>query len=104
MYLLSGADPRRPAREFFALQPLVVDAAWRLSTSADLARSSVTGPYPRGYRLSRWVGDQIVEASVTDRTIARRFDDVVQMRRHPSILATPGTVLRALRVNRATAR
>ncbi|MBM0239334.1 FAD-dependent monooxygenase [Micromonospora sp. ATA32] len=103
-YLRSDPDPRRPARTFFALQRVVVDAAWGMSTSADLARPSVSGPRPRGYRLSRWVADQIVAASVTDPTIARRFDDVVQMRRHPNSLATPGTLARAVRVNRADRR
>lgn len=103
-YLRSGPDPRRPARDFFALQRVVIDAAWGMSTSADLARPSVSGPRPRGYRLSRWIGDQIIAASVTDPTIARRFDAVVQMRRHPNSLATPGVLVRALSVNRADRR
>ncbi|MFC0003784.1 FAD-dependent oxidoreductase [Micromonospora siamensis] len=98
-YLRSGADPRRPAREFFALQRVVVDAAWDMSTSADLARPSVTAPRPRGYRLSRWVSNQIVAASVTDPTIARRFDAVVEMRSHPRSLASPAVLARAVRVN-----
>ncbi|MEV4756034.1 FAD-dependent monooxygenase [Micromonospora sp. NPDC049559] len=103
-YLGSRPDLARPAREFFALQKVVVDAAWGMSTSADLARPSVPGPYPRGYRLSSWIGNQILTASVVDPVIARRFDGVTHMRRHPSHLASPGTILRALRVNRRARR
>ncbi|RKR92994.1 2-polyprenyl-6-methoxyphenol hydroxylase-like FAD-dependent oxidoreductase [Micromonospora pisi] len=98
-YLSAEPDLSVAAREFFALQRVVVDAAWGISTSADLSRPSVSGPYPRGYRISSWVGNQIQEASVTDPTVARRFDAVTQMDRHPSYLATPGTVLRAIRAN-----
>jgi 2-polyprenyl-6-methoxyphenol hydroxylase-like FAD-dependent oxidoreductase len=100
MYLSGRPDLAQPAREFFALQKVVVDAAWSMSTSADLSRPSVPGPRPRGYRFSSWLGDQIQRATVTDRAVARRFDDVAQMRRHPTHLVTPGVVLRAIRANR----
>ncbi|SCF34579.1 2-polyprenyl-6-methoxyphenol hydroxylase [Micromonospora purpureochromogenes] len=103
-YLRSGPDLRRPAREFLALQRVVVDAAWGMSTSADLARPSVPGPRPPGHRISRWVADQITAASVTDPVTARRFDAVVEMRRHPNSLAAPRTLLRAVRVNQARER
>ncbi|SCG64512.1 2-polyprenyl-6-methoxyphenol hydroxylase [Micromonospora echinaurantiaca] len=98
-YLRSGPDLRVPARQFLALQKVVVDAAWSMSTSADLALPHVDGPYPRGYRLSSWVSRQIVTATVTDVPTARRFNDVVSMRAHPRSLATPGVVLGALRAN-----
>ncbi|MFI6237104.1 FAD-dependent oxidoreductase [Micromonospora sp. NPDC050784] len=99
-YLRSGPDLRAPARHFLALQKVVVDAAWSLSTSADLALPHVDGPYPRGYRLSRWASGQIIAATVTDVTTARRFNDVVSMREHPRSLARPGVLLGALRANR----
>ncbi|TDC85454.1 FAD-dependent oxidoreductase [Micromonospora sp. KC606] len=89
-----------PARRFLDLQQVVVEAAWSTSTSADLALPHVDGPYPRGYRLSSWVSRQIITATVTDVTVARRFNDVVSMCAHPSSLATPGVVLAALRANR----
>lgn len=98
-YLRPGPDLREPARHYFDLQRVVVDAAWALSTSADLALPHVDGPYPRGYRISSWVGRQIIRATVTDVATARRFNDVVSMRRHPSSLATPGVILGALRAN-----
>lgn len=104
LYLRSEPDLNTPAKSFFALQQAIVDAAWSISTSADLALPHVHGPYPRGYRLTNWITKQIVAASITDVEIARRFNEVTNMIRHPSSLATPGTVLRALRVNRRNRR
>ncbi|MGQ5261438.1 FAD-dependent oxidoreductase [Micromonospora sp. ZYX-F-536] len=100
MYLGSSPDLSVPARQYLDLQKVVVDAAWSLSTSADLALPHVDGPYPRGYRLSSWASRQIVAATVTDVTIARRFNEVVSLREHPRSLATPGVILGALRANR----
>ncbi|MGS2619858.1 FAD-dependent oxidoreductase [Micromonospora sp. LZ34] len=99
-YLRSGPDLGVTARHFLDLQQVVVDAAWSTSTSADLALPHVDAPYPRGYRFSSWVSRQIVTATVTDVAIARRFNEVVSMRAHPSSLATPGVILGALRANR----
>ncbi|MGN9768440.1 FAD-dependent oxidoreductase [Micromonospora sp. SD12] len=99
-YLRSRPGPGVPARRFFALQKVVVDVAWSMSTSADLALPHVDGPYPRGYRLSSWVSRQIVQATVTDVPTARRFNEVVSLRAHPRTLATPGVLLGALRANR----
>ncbi|KAB1948742.1 FAD-dependent oxidoreductase [Micromonospora sp. ALFpr18c] len=99
-YLRSKPDLSVPARSYLEMQKVVVDAAWSISTSADLARPHVDGPYPRGYRLSSWASRQIVEATVTDVGVARRFNEVVSMREHPSSLASPGLILSALRANR----
>ncbi|MET8121896.1 FAD-dependent oxidoreductase [Micromonospora sp. NPDC005189] len=99
-YLRSSPDLTVPARHYLALQKVVVDAAWSISTSADLALPHVDGPYPRGYRVSSWASRQIITATVTDVTTARRFNDVVSMRVHPRSLARPGVILGALRANR----
>ncbi|MFC7545388.1 FAD-dependent monooxygenase [Plantactinospora sp. GCM10030261] len=104
MYLRRRPDLRTPARDFFALQKVVVDAAWGMTAAADLARPSVPGPRPRGHRLTSWVADQIVEATVSDETLNRRLDEVTFMLRHPNALATPGTLIRALNVNRRNRR
>jgi hypothetical protein len=77
----------------------VVDAAWQTSTSADLALPHVDGPYPRGYRLTRWLSGQVMRASIADRAVSNRFDAVTTMLSHPSTLATPGALLRSLRAN-----
>ncbi|MFD5568552.1 FAD-dependent oxidoreductase [Streptomyces cadmiisoli] len=98
-YLRSAPDLRAPARDFLALQRVVVDAAWQISGSADLARPDVDGPYPRGHRLTTWFAEQMARASITDRDVAVRFNSVTYMRSHPSSLAAPSTLLRALRVN-----
>jgi 2-polyprenyl-6-methoxyphenol hydroxylase-like FAD-dependent oxidoreductase len=100
LYLRSAPDLATAATDFFALQKVVVDAAWGFSTSADLARPSVPSEGHHVGRISSWVSGQIVAASVTDPTVARRFDDVTGMLAHPSSLGTPGTVLRAIRANR----
>ncbi|MCZ7373783.1 FAD-dependent oxidoreductase [Micromonospora sp. WMMC250] len=100
VYLRSAPDLRTPARHFLALQQVVVDAAWSISTSADLALPHVDGPYPRGYRISSWASRQIIEATVTDVATARRFNEVVSMREHPRSLARPGVLIGALRANR----
>lgn len=99
-YLRSDPDLSAPASDFRALQRIVVDAAWRTSASPDLALPHINGPYPRGYRLLQRLTDMIVDASVTDIEVGRRFTAVAHMRAHPSTLATPGTLLRAARAVR----
>lgn len=64
--LRKGADPRAPAQAYFAHVKVVVDAAWEVSTLADLAQPHVTGPYPLGYVLARRMADRTARASVTD--------------------------------------
>ncbi|MEW2505104.1 hypothetical protein AB0878_32020 [Amycolatopsis sp. NPDC047767] len=99
-YLRSAPDLAVPASAFFALQRVIVDAAWGLSTGGDLELPHVDGPYPRGYRLQKWAIGQIVAASVHDPEIARRFDEVAYLLAHPSTLAKPGTLLKSILANR----
>ncbi len=103
VYLRGEPDLNAPARAFLRMQRVVVDAAWQVSTSADLARHDIDGPYPRGYALSKWLIGQIVDASMTDERTAVRFNSVTYMRSHPRSLVTPGTLLRAMRVKRRAA-
>lgn len=98
-YLRSGPDLTKPARGFFDLQRVVVDAAWEISTGADLALPHVDGPYPRGYRLQSWFTRQIVMASIVDRVIGKRFDEVAFMLAHPRTMAKPSMLVRAILVN-----
>jgi 2-polyprenyl-6-methoxyphenol hydroxylase-like FAD-dependent oxidoreductase len=99
-YLRSRPDLDKPARRFFDLQRVIVDAAWSVSTGIDLTRPHVNGAYPRFYRLRRWITGQVAAASVRDSDISRRFDEVAFMLKHPSALARPGILLRSIRVNR----
>ncbi|MGW1597306.1 NAD(P)/FAD-dependent oxidoreductase [Streptomyces sp. NPDC002343] len=98
VHLRSGASAHAPAWDYFRRLRVVVNAAWKISAAADLAQPHVTGPYPPGYRLLRWVGDKVVEASVTDRTVNEEFMAVVNMRKHPRVLTSPRLLLRTARV------
>ncbi|MFK3985258.1 FAD-dependent oxidoreductase [Micromonospora sp. NPDC050397] len=100
MFLHSGQPISEPARHFFDLQRVVVDAAWDLSTFADLARPSVTAPRPRGYRVTRWLSGRISAATLVDPVVSRRFEEVSYMLRHPSDLRTGDMLGRALRARR----
>ncbi|MET7994282.1 hypothetical protein ABZU76_25640 [Amycolatopsis sp. NPDC005232] len=99
-YLRTGPDLAVPAHAFFALQRVIVDAAWGLSTGGDLELPHVDGPYPRGYRLHNRAIRQIVAASVFEPEIARRFDEVAYLLAHPATLARPGTLVRSIAANR----
>jgi 2-polyprenyl-6-methoxyphenol hydroxylase-like FAD-dependent oxidoreductase len=99
-YLRSDPDLSRPAREFFALQKVVVDVAWGTAAGADLALPHVNAPPPRGHRLVQWINSQVRPASFLDPEIARRLEEVTWLLRHPSSLAAPGTLIRAIRANR----
>lgn len=96
-YLRSEPALDRPARSYFDRVRVVVDAAWRVSTFADLELPHVTGPYPRGYRLMKWSNDLLFRAARKDPTTSARIGRVLTMMEHPSSLDRPGPLLRALR-------
>ncbi|MFG2117109.1 FAD-dependent oxidoreductase [Streptomyces sp. NPDC048718] len=98
VHLRSGAAAREPAWGYFRRASAVVGAAWQLSTTADLAQPHVTGPYPPGYRLTRWAGDRITEASLVDPAVDATYMNVVNMIEHPRALTRPAVLLRAARV------
>jgi len=77
---------------------VVVDAAWQVSTFADLGLPHITSGQPRGYRVIRWAGDLLLRASMTDEPTCRQLNRVTAMEQHPAALARPGLVLRALRL------
>ncbi|MFD3991410.1 NAD(P)/FAD-dependent oxidoreductase [Streptomyces sp. NPDC058583] len=97
-YLRTNPSPQDPAWAYFRLAEAVVDAAWQLSTAADLAQPHVTGPYPRGYRVQKWVADRLTEASVLDSAVNTRFMGVVNMELPPKALTDPRFLARAARV------
>lgn len=103
-YLRSAPDPQAPARAYFELIKVIVDAAWQVSGLPDLSLPHVDGPYPRGYKLLNWMGNAIYDASATDRSVNERLSPVTVMLAHPSSLAAPGVVLRALRHRMLTRR
>ncbi|SIR17660.1 FAD-dependent oxidoreductase [Micromonospora avicenniae] len=98
-YLRSGPRPHEePARAYFDQVRVIVDAAWQISTSADVELPHVDGPYPRGYKLTKWFGDLVFRAAQTDPVLSARLSRVTTMLDHPAALSRPGTLLRALRL------
>ncbi|MGI5243777.1 FAD-dependent oxidoreductase [Dactylosporangium sp. CA-139066] len=87
-----------PAREYFDKVRVIVDAAWQVSTFADLALPHIKEGHPPGYRVIRWASELLLRASMTDEPTCRRLNSVTAMESHPSSLARPGVVLRALRL------
>ncbi|WP_235023618.1 hypothetical protein [Streptomyces sp. WAC05374] len=98
VYLRSAPAWEDPAWRYFRLAEAVVDGAWQLSTAADLAQPHVTGPYPRGYRVQKWVADKLTEASVIDSVVNTAYMSVVNMEQPPKALTDPRLLLRAARV------
>ncbi|MGW3932148.1 FAD-dependent oxidoreductase [Streptomyces microflavus] len=96
-YLASPTPVHRPASRYFRRTAAIVNAAWQVSTTADLAQPHVTGPYPFGYPLLRWAADQITRASIIDARVNSTYMDVVHMRRHPRALTSPRILLRTTR-------
>ncbi|MFC9693977.1 FAD-dependent oxidoreductase [Kribbella sp. NPDC056951] len=96
-YLSSDPDLTQPARSYFDDVNVVVDVAWQLSTLADLALPHVDGPYPRGYRLTKWFSSLIFAATAKDDDLNVQFNRVTTMLDHPTALARPQFILRALR-------
>ncbi|MCP3804063.1 hypothetical protein NLX83_32810 [Allokutzneria sp. A3M-2-11 16] len=96
-HLRSGASPAEPARGYFDRVRVVVDAAWQISTQADLELPHVDGPYPKGYRITSWLGELLFTASMKDRELNARLNSVTTMVQHPLSLARPSTLLRAVR-------
>ncbi|TDD62487.1 FAD-dependent oxidoreductase [Kribbella antibiotica] len=96
-YLSSDPDLSQPARSYFSDVNVVVDVAWQLSTLADLALPHVDGPYPRGYKLTKWFSGLIFAATAKDDDLNVQFNRVTTMLDHPTALARPQFILRALR-------
>jgi 2-polyprenyl-6-methoxyphenol hydroxylase-like FAD-dependent oxidoreductase len=103
-YLTGRPDFRTPAIDFFRLQQMVVDAAWAVSAGGDSARlDAVNGAVvPDEVRQQRWALQQIVGATLVDPDVARAFNEVSYMLRHPATLADPAVMERAIAANAAT--
>ena len=95
-YLRGEPDLAKPASSYFADVKVIVDAAWQVSTMADLALPHVDGPYPRGYRVVRWLSGRIFTASMRDQTVNKQLALVTAMLAHPSALITSRLLLRML--------
>jgi 2-polyprenyl-6-methoxyphenol hydroxylase-like FAD-dependent oxidoreductase len=97
-YLRGEPDLGKPALSYFQDVKVVVDAAWQVSTMADLALPHVDGPYPKGYKAIQWITGLVFKASMRDQSINQRLGQVTTMLEHPSALAQPKFLLRALAI------
>lgn len=102
-YLTSGPDLDRPARAFFDLQRVIVDAAWQTSAVPDLALPHVGARQTAMTRAGQAYANMLIDGTVTDVTLARRFSDVTFMRAHPSSLTRPAVAARTLALAAARA-
>lgn len=100
-YLAGDPALDTPAAEFFALQEVVVDAAWTVSAGADAARlDAIEGAeVPEDVQRQRWAMDQLIRATLVDETVAGAFSRVAFMLAHPFTLGDPALVERAVAVN-----
>ncbi|MFF5231433.1 FAD-dependent oxidoreductase [Dactylosporangium sp. NPDC000521] len=98
-WLRTGPDlATEPARGYFERVRVVVDAAWQVSTFADLGLPHITSGRPRGYKVIKWASEAILKASMTDNVTSQKLNRVTTMLDHPNALASPGLLLRALRL------
>jgi 2-polyprenyl-6-methoxyphenol hydroxylase-like FAD-dependent oxidoreductase len=102
-YLSDTSEFDSVARDFFQLQQVAVDAAWDVSTAGDRACLDFLNgaAISAATRYQRWSQNQIVRATLSDSSIAELFKDVQFMLRHPSALARPAVLERAVAVNLA---
>ncbi len=106
-YLVSVPSLGRAATEFFDLQAVVTDAAWTHSAGADAARlDALHGvKVPEDVARQRWAMEQLAQATLFDQSVADAFNAVSFMLAHPSVLAEPSLLERAVAANeRASAR
>jgi 2-polyprenyl-6-methoxyphenol hydroxylase-like FAD-dependent oxidoreductase len=101
-YLVAGPQLSWAATEFFELQEVVTDAAWTLSSGADTARLEATQgtPVPDDVARQRWTMEQVIQATLVDQAVTQAFIAVSYMLAHPSTLADPALIERAITANR----
>jgi 2-polyprenyl-6-methoxyphenol hydroxylase-like FAD-dependent oxidoreductase len=100
-YLVTAPPLTRAATEFFDLQAVVTDAAWTLSAGDDAARlDSLQGnDVPEDVAQRRWALEQVLQATLVDQSVAKAFTAVTYMLAHPSTLADPTLLERAVAIN-----
>ncbi len=91
---------RQLARRFFKEVGGTIEAAWRLSTGADLALPQVAGRAPLPGRVIGRYMERLFEAAEHDEAVARAFTEVMGMLAQPTRLLRPAIVARVLRRGR----
>jgi 2-polyprenyl-6-methoxyphenol hydroxylase-like FAD-dependent oxidoreductase len=100
-YLVGDPAFGMPAAEFFALQEVVVDAAWIISAGGDAVRlDAIEGAeVPEDVQRQRWAMDQLIRATLVDEAVAHAFSTVAFMLAHPYSLGDPALVEQAVAAN-----
>ena len=80
------SDTRPLWRRFFDRATSVVDIAWDLASSADLAVDGVAGQRPPGFRLVNRYMERLQNVAAHDEDVCRAFFNVT------NLLATPGSL------------
>jgi 2-polyprenyl-6-methoxyphenol hydroxylase-like FAD-dependent oxidoreductase len=94
-----------PATGFFALQRVVVEAAWGISAGGDAARLDAENGVRVAEELARQrrAVEQITAATLVDGGVAHAMNEVTYMLRHPAALADPEIMARAVAAGGAPA-
>jgi hypothetical protein len=100
-YLVGDPALGMPATEFFALQQVVVDAAWTISAGGDAARlDAIEGAdVSEDVQRRRRAMDQLIRATLVDQIVAHAFNNVAFMLAHPFSLGDPTLVEQAVAAN-----
>ncbi|WP_329375036.1 NAD(P)/FAD-dependent oxidoreductase [Streptomyces sp. NBC_01483] len=100
-YLTGEPDLGLPAAWYFDLLKVATDALW--GPSAGNGADDEEPAQDAEVSQQQWAMGQLMQASLTDETVADAFKAVAYMRAHPGTLADPALLERAVAVNKSAA-
>jgi hypothetical protein len=98
-YLTGEPDLGLPAAWYFDLLKVATDALW--GPSAGNGADDEESAQDAEVSQRQWAMGQLMQASLTDETVADAFKAVAYMRAHPGTLADPALLERAVAVNKS---
>lgn len=84
------------ARRFFTAAAKVIDPAWQLTTTSDLALPEIQGPRPLPLRLINAYMRRLNRTAEHDHTVAAAFGRVISLQDPPALLLSPAIAARVL--------